>query len=385
MGRLNLHGFNPFSCLPWRLRQRRMVQQPPSTFLLLPADILLYISKNHLSPVSAVALSLTCKALFALLFPGAESRLGIVANAGECRQELLLLLEKDVWRRWWYCHGCSLLRRISGKAYLSDPWGSSWAPGFEVNHNCHHGHWLAGHGFTLYYKRVRLVTNRHFFGPPNGLPPAMLDVQIDWSTLSVRNYTWGNLLPWKEIWSARIVHDELFLSATQTLRCTGWTSDEAFRAAFDSERRQICSHVWTSNQELTLATDCSIYALLLPSASLFTPCRNLVESCPWCLTDYMTTVDRRLEDGRDGDRQEEQPLSGWFITITSYHRLGSGRSPTDPKWLAFGGTWDRTPQTPRDLWAYPPGSVKAMWESHEAMNGPPSDPTPSETTEAGQD
>lgn len=63
---------------------------------------------------------------------------------------------------------------------------------------------------------------------------------------------------------------------------------------------------------------------------------------------------------------EKQPAGYWLITITSYYRLGSGRSHQDPKWEGFGrwmtafACWMR-----RDMAAYPPGAVKAVWDSHE--------------------
>ena len=76
-------------------------------------------------------------------------------------------------------------------------------------------------------------------------------------------------------------------------------------------------------------------------------------------------VEQRLEDVKEGC-VGEQPTAYWFISITSYQRLGSGRSPMDTKWEAFGNVMTASAwRMQRDMSAYPPGAVKAMWESHE--------------------
>jgi hypothetical protein len=166
--------------------------------------------------------------------------------------------------------------------------------------------------------------NRHFLGPPNGLPLESFDVK---GRSPCFNPWKGRPLRWREEWSARILQDELFLSAKRTLSSVGWT-DERLRESLDQEWCQICGHVRTS---LAMPSH-TVNALRRPSpesAGFFAPCRDLVESCRQCLTDYTTTVERRRDD-------TGQTTESWFITVTSYYQLGSGRSPTDAKWEAFG-------------------------------------------------
>jgi hypothetical protein len=167
----------------------------------------------------------------------------------------------------------------------------------------------------------------------------------------------GRPLPWREEWSARILQDELFLSATRTLSSVGWT-DKTLRAALDQEWCQVCGHVRTS---LALPSH-TVSALRRPSPALggfFAPCRGIVGSCRQCLTDYTTTVERRREDA-------EQTTQSWFITVTSYYQLGSGRSPTDAKWEAFRARITVFAyKMKRDMVAHAPGAVKAVWDSYK--------------------
>jgi hypothetical protein len=77
------------------------------------------------------------------------------------------------------------------------------------------------------------------------------------------------------------------------------------------------------------------------------------------MADYTTTVERRLEHG-------EQITEPWFITITSYHQLGSGRLATDVKLHSFGRRHSKASWfTKRDMVAYPSGAIKAVWDLYK--------------------
>lgn len=325
---------------------------PPPLFLQLPADIVIYLCLRHLPPASAVALSLTCKSLFNLVFGGGAKR-DLKINTSE-RQNLQLLLEKDLGFAWWYCHGCAILHPISTQGptgVIGDSICRLWL--WESARPHHNRRWLNGSSYSIDYQSIRLAMNRHFLGLPNGLPLENFNVKA--SSVETRpNALWHpwqgkplpRPLPWQEKWSARILKDELFLSATRTLNGAGWT-DSTLRAALDSEWREICGHVRTSGPAF-----CSITALSRPSSpGVFTPCRGLAGSCRKCLMDYVTTVERR----------GEEPTASCFITITSYYQLGSGRSPWDAKWEGFGKRMAASAfLMRRDLVAHPLGAVKAM-------------------------
>jgi hypothetical protein len=162
------------------------------------------------------------------------------------------------------------------------------------------------------------------------------------------------IAPWEERWSARIIQDELFLSATRTLNGAGWT-DEDLRAALDRETRHICGHIRVTSPRIPFAVVNALRYTSGLSPASFALCRDVVESCRLCITAYTTTIERGLEHGKS-----------WFITITSYHQLGSGRSATEFKLVTFGQRCTKAScWTKRDTGAYPPGVVKAAWYLYE--------------------
>lgn len=81
---------------------------PPPPLLRLPTEILLLIaSQLSSSPESFVALSLTCKTLSSILDRD-------TANLGDTsRRDLLVLLERDLGDRFFYCSGCCQLHPFS--------------------------------------------------------------------------------------------------------------------------------------------------------------------------------------------------------------------------------------------------------------------------------
>ncbi|KAK0740998.1 hypothetical protein B0T18DRAFT_331560, partial [Schizothecium vesticola] len=318
---------------------RRNARSPPSLFLQLPVNIILYLFREHLPPVSALALSLTCKSLSAL----ASCQAGKIRLSISDREAFLLLLEKDVGHNRYYCHLCSILHPFSS----SEPYAlasSTWKLGED---NCRRRAlvFFTGSGITIGYHHVRLAMNRHLFGPPNSLPLAKF--QLVYPSLGP--------LYFRERWSARILQDEFFLSATRTLHSNQGT-DQQLRQAVDLSCHAICIHVETGNRLRN-----PIKALYPGSSSTgyYTPCRDVVESCGHCLTDYDTTVEQRWVEVIDGKKKVMRAF--WFITITSYHRLGAGRSPLDAKWHAFAANrlWNHI-TIKRDMGRYPPGSVRQV-------------------------
>jgi hypothetical protein len=329
---------------------------PPPRLLQLPVDIVLYLCREHLPPAAAAALSLTCRDLFALVFPGA--RPGLATNASE-RQDLLLLLESDLAHGWWYCHCCSWLRRVSTLGPSAR--GRDCTAGFRCDDYHHNRRWFAGSSYSIDYQSARLAMNRHFFGPPKGLPLDRFDLEAGAYTAILHEKVH---LPWRDKWSARILQDELFLSATRTASGAGWT-DDALRAALEDEWRDICGHVRTSSDPNFLAVNV-LSRLSVTPTGFFAPCRGTVEACSRCFTDYTITIERKVEDAEEG-RGKREPAGFWFITITSYHQLGCYRSPLDPKWDGFGMPMRQEAFAERrDMEAYPTGIIKAMWDSYDS-------------------
>ncbi|KAK0722189.1 hypothetical protein B0T26DRAFT_811045 [Lasiosphaeria miniovina] len=231
-------------------RPCRRKARSPSLFLELPVDIVLYLYLEHLA------------------------------------RAFLLLLEKDLGHHQYYCHTCSVLDRFPN----------------DCRRNCTY---FWGSCFTVGYHHVRFAMNRHFLGPPNGLPLHQLRAKNTSITP----------LRWREKWSARILEDELFLSVTRPV----YGNDQELRDAIDKGRYSICGHV-----------DMAMRFIKIKDGK-----RKLTRAC-------------------------------WLITVTSYHRLGSGRSPLDVKWHAFATRGIRDLRTtPRDMARYPQGTVREVWKEGE--------------------
>ncbi|KAK4165586.1 hypothetical protein QBC43DRAFT_351195 [Cladorrhinum sp. PSN259] len=306
--------------------RRHSARSLPSLFLELPADIIIYLCREHLRPPSVLALSLTCKSFLGLTSCHAE----ILLSSSD-REEFLLLLERDVGHDRYYCRTCSVLHRFSSSE-RSALRSSTWALDSD---DCRRRNLVRFTGSAI------SIGYHHKF--------------------QLERTSYGSL-HWMEKWSARIFLGELFLSATRTL-CWIDKTDQELRDGLDAKLYAICGHVYTARR-----ASHSVNALHLGSSSagLFTPCRNVVESCNKCLTDYDTTVEQRWIKTRRGGKGE-QMRACWHITIILYHRLGGGRSPSDAKWHAFAarGFWDLY-NISRDMIRYPQGAVRQVWKDAES-------------------
>lgn len=141
-------------------------------------------------------------------------------------------------------------------------------------------------------------------------------------------------------------------------------TDQQLRHAVDTYYHSICIHVDTAKRARHPVR--ALHPGSSPSTGYFTPCRDVVESCVQCLTDYDTTVERRWVEVKDGKKKKVM-RAFWSITITSYHRLGAGRPPLDAKWHAFSSKrLVDIIHVKRDMVRYPPGSVRQVWKEAES-------------------
>jgi hypothetical protein len=132
----------------------------PSLFEQLPVDIVLYLEREHLPPLSALALALTCKSLYNLLFSTARPQFSRSEH-----QALGLLLEKDAGHAWWYCDICCVLHPVKPRL-TPRSWDLLWGV-LQLYRDCRasYVHFI-GSGIAVAYYHVHLVMNRHFLGPP---------------------------------------------------------------------------------------------------------------------------------------------------------------------------------------------------------------------------
>lgn len=349
-----------------RTRRRQAISPPP--LFNLPIELCLLVAQ-HLrdTPECIFTLALTCKTLYTLLLPEAP----ILTR--QQRESFLLLLERDpsIGGQFYFCAICRILHRFS----------PSWSPLTREHTFFNRAHrymrpcyadtsfYLENWIYALGYHHARLVTNRHLYGAPCGLPLSSLEVA------SVR-YT--QTAPyWKQsLCRARIVDDELFLCVTHTIDSLERpVTEHDLRAAIDlGYHYSICRHVDPAY---------NVPALNLPpqqsrsgTQELFSECLDVAGSCHLCLTDFYTTVEHNTAPDRAlvgfWDCFRGFATSGWVITIVSYHQFGSCRSPDSWKWrvMVERNRLIKDKLDCRDNSCYPPGSIRAKWLSDTSKRTP---------------
>ncbi|EHK16481.1 uncharacterized protein TRIVIDRAFT_206095 [Trichoderma virens Gv29-8] len=334
-------------------------QSPLPPLLKLPVEIILLIAYQlSSSPESLVALSLTCKTLSFLCNRDA-------VNLGdESRRHLLLLLEKDLGNKFFYCHVCRQLHHFSQQWDNLNPWDykcydyqilNTFRPSYSSL-------------YRLSYIQARLIMNRHFYGSPKGLPLE----SIPHSAVAANE---DGRPPWQQTISARIVGDELFLCITHSL--TGRAA--TLRNVIDKGQSGICQHLaWGRFRRMP--------ELMKPEGdgsnelSPFQACHEVPGYCTMCLTDYVITVERTedherirsgTEVGANGTVTLKPLINGWSITLIAYHQVGQCRDPEDWKWTRLKET-PRITLFPheehtqhRDMALHPPGAIKEKWQTGE--------------------
>ncbi|KAK3373563.1 hypothetical protein B0T24DRAFT_666787 [Lasiosphaeria ovina] len=349
-----------FSNLVWR---RRAPYVPP--LLNLPVEIVLCIA-DHLAssaaPEGTLALSLTCRCLFRILRADtAKLLLGSNDHGQQCRSSLLLLLGRDLGERFFSCARCCRLHSFS-------PRWAPWVPGegspeceqqwrflHDARHSpplledAKHAAWLLFFSpgtseYKISFAHVRLVTNRHLYGAPKGLPLENLDLE------SKGVVGWASSLGGIHYWQQR----------------------SCLRKALDEGRRnRVCTHVMPGRVEFYEHRHGLRRVLALAAGpgeddgldkrpawdrpprneaekragarSALRPCRDEPGSCTICLTDYTTTVERG-QQARETWRHDsgqivyEPAVEGWRVTTTAYHGVGACRDVQDWRWVALCGS-----------------------------------------------
>ncbi|KAK4225721.1 hypothetical protein QBC38DRAFT_530371 [Podospora fimiseda] len=342
--------------LPFCLSRRHKDKPPPTTatepelaFSKVPVDIILLLCEEHLSDQSALALSLTCKGLRCLIAQYHQTKLKQALINPSDHETFMLLLEKDHGHEVYYCHTCHILHRFLHRSQGPTvyPFESTRLKKCRLN--------LLNLNFNvsyiiISYRQVRLVMNRHFLDLPNGLPLESFNMRKREDFFQNPNCYWSIIL------SAKVLQDKLFLCATRTFYLDRG-SDQEVRHWLDETTVYICAHVAIGSPQRHLIR--ALYPLT--TTGFVEPCRDAVECCPHCITDYDTTVERRPID----NDEEKGTTACWVITINSYHQLGAGRSPQDPEWRMitnWGMNKTRKYEGLPGLCTYGAGCARRMWK-----------------------
>lgn len=131
-----------------------------------------------------------------------------------------------------------------------------------------------------------------------------------------------SVLPWRFMhnYTAKIINNELFLARFHFIAGPS-VSPAKFKKLLDSIGLPVCRHLLCSptGHSPHLFTQYRIPQVDNSRGNLL-DCHRAVGSCPFCFTDYMISI--RRSKGKDD----------WNLELTTYHRLGSCRSPDDPIW-----------------------------------------------------
>jgi len=346
--------------------RRRLSAQEGCVLKKMPTELVDMILE-HLEPESAIALALTCRALFVKHFAKYKS----AQLSAPARATILQLLERDS-PTLYFCHDCARLHRwrvtrqfagykfydrpCSNRPDIMYPAMSKWVSSFRPD-------------FT--YSWARLVMNRHFYSPHHGPPPPVIDnVKVN-PPCSFGNY-YGVLMT--DSWRVKIIGNSLHLHGTSLFQSDGKKGDAHSLRAFINHFRDslVCCHLETATiSELHHEKTCSI-----PFHP--TPGSGTIKSCAVCFTDYQVRVtlapargdsSRRRTTWGLTRRRREPPIEGgdWSVQINRWHNLGQFRSPDDLEWHNLVTiSPDRT--TKRREWVCEAGAVHGAWM--EEATGP---------------
>ncbi|KAI1456038.1 hypothetical protein F4805DRAFT_249035 [Annulohypoxylon moriforme] len=328
-----------------------------SLLLELPVDMILEIS-GHLRETDKICLALTCKDLHFIL--GVKDKKQLKRSS---KRSVLLRLERDI-PGVFYCHFCNLIVPFTkNKPPIVNHFHSIERLRFQTRLVYDIGITLPGSTFVLPYNEARLVTNYRILGPQHGRPPSCLFHQRPSALSSYRDYTQGLNLYYriffrghhyaffpladirispqicmKEMWRAKLVGDELYVSGTRSWVHSGG-SDRVLNEYLSQKFLRACMHAKLmagGSNGVNLPTIDS----WLPNTFRY----RRTGSCQFCLTDW------------DASIEWLGPRYGRLVTITTYYNLGNCRSPSDCKWRAMNSIF-RNPAN-RDS---PEGAVKAEW------------------------
>ncbi|KFA74788.1 hypothetical protein S40288_11156 [Stachybotrys chartarum IBT 40288] len=277
-------------------------QDPRGVFRLLPPELMLMICSG-VSPVDRIALALTCKPLYNMLFYS-NPKAAIGTYFQDDLKELLEMQYSDCF----FCRTCGLLHGLDRdpsvaykavcKRECSRLWQFPDVPTAE---------------YTLKYHAAHLVMLRHRLGSSFGFPLTVLEEDIRMPGTSD-----GIVFHRKA--SARIDNNELLVSVAYAFSHNSDDFQELRRFLTEDLHLRPCEHV-EMGSELCFTT--TYHATEFCASFLKEPMDSYagtIKSCANCHTDYVVHV-------------KWQGMSqGWSIEVATYHNFGKCQSPFDDDW-----------------------------------------------------
>ncbi|KAJ3546085.1 hypothetical protein NM208_g2181 [Fusarium decemcellulare] len=315
-------------------------EDPRGDLKVFPDEIILTIA-DHLPGSSLALLGLTCRPFHQLFSRYMPTRTLVPRREQE---NFWQILERDIGNLY-FCHECV-------KPHRWDTWGKrlgyaalrlSVGPCvFRWRYSCHPQPEL-----IIPFPYAHLIINRHLYGPLHGLPVS----KVEQNACTTRLENGGRL---RKTVQGRIINDELFLKKSLEIWHVGG-EDLQLREIISRQYFNVCKHAWIGPNSF------DFYAIPEVSRPLewFRACKDALGSCYDCLTDYSLSI-------AWGEAEGQQ--KGWLVSITSYHQLGSCRSPHDWKWSMASD--ESTPwHKPRcQRTGHEPGVVRQRWQKADGID-----------------
>lgn len=187
--------------------------------------------------------------------------------------------------------------------------------------------------YMLDYCTARVLTNHQLLGPRHGIPASYFSKTSDYKHL------WVEGIRESEVWTAKVIHGELFLSCIHTIFHKAADAG-ALQRYCNTEHIEACPHTWFGSH----------LGFRLPRDVIGNTECHFVGWCGKCETDW------------DVDIECADTERGWAVTITTYHGLGACRSPQDQKWQAFSAS-SIFGKGHREVNG---GAVKELWQQHKS-------------------
>ena len=305
-------------------QKRTRIRFSASMMEKLPVEIVQYIS-TFLSISSLACLALTCRSMKEVVGTTPWRHL---KRPTEEKHLFLACLEKDT-PAYFHCHFCEKLHR---PRYLPMHAVHEFT---EWHCTLTNGRLNVGTGYHILYEHVQLAMKRHRLGGHHGIPLDVFSYRGSVSTLRHKN-------EWLEI-EARIFAGELLVYRRYTATLKSWVDHRRYernlRVCPHFGRREIIHDRSNYEGSLLERARCRLKHTRVASC---TSCIE-VNQCTSCLTDW------NIE--QNGSR----------IILTIWKNLGSGESPSDPRWRHHVMYTNSDPVVMR-FSSREAGSIKSAWD-----------------------
>lgn len=285
---------------------------------------------------------------------------GCAASLALCSHTMMLILGREYWFRlivekeqswqflrriecnipgFYFCHRCVKLHPVGtvpglGRLRRDTLFGVLSIGCFSAG-----GHSVLGPFHRIEYTHVQLALNRHRWGFQYGI--GLEELSIVEPKYRFRH---GRHLTVR----SGVVNNELILKIQHTFNFEG-----EFVGQWESQGVEFCPH----DSSWDVVTNQNSIPILLRCKQLHknhvaeVACRRCVglRKCPGCHTDFLI----------------EREGSEYIVTL--WKNLGSGRSPTDAKWLSHVWNWGSNSASSFRPCSFELGSIREAWESQGSI------------------